>query len=134
MKKKQHNGNRSKTPDPTAESEQKKEPKETDDTEELKESEKTEKAEELKGTEKTEKTEANAEHAGSDSEGTEELEFDEEMVEQVRVQTSLIEEREVSREETIEMLRRVMRQRSMAEEKRRDYVVRFLKEKEENPP
>jgi len=63
------------------------------------------------------------------------LEFDEGMVEHLRVQTSLIEEREVTREETIEMLKRVMRQRSMAAETRRDYVVRTLKEKEkENPP
>ena len=79
-------------------------------------------------------TKASAEGEDKDSEATEDLEFDEEMVEQVRVQTSLIEERAVSREETIEMLGRVMRQHSLAPEKRRDYVVRYLKEKEENPP
>jgi hypothetical protein len=67
-------------------------------------------------------------------EAAEELEFDEVMVEHLRVQTSLLEEREVSREETIEMLRRVMRQHSMAPEMRRDYILRYLKEKEENPP
>jgi hypothetical protein len=120
MKKKQQNGKRRRTPDRTEESEEKKGPKETDDTEEL------------KRTEKTEEPEASAEPEGKEAE--EELDFDEDMVEHLRVQTSLLEEREVSREETIEMLKRVMRQHSLASEKRRDYIVRYLKEKEENPP
>lgn len=121
MKKKQQNGKRRRTPDRPEESEEKKGPKETDDT-----------LEELKRTEKTEDREASVEPEGKEAE--EELEFDEDMVEHLRVQTSLLEEREVSREETIEMLKRVMRQHSLASEKRRDYIVRYLKEKEENPP
>lgn len=61
-------------------------------------------------------------------------EFDEDMVEHLRVQTSLLEEREVSREEILELLGRLMRQHSIAPESRRDYVMRTLKEREENPP
>lgn len=120
MKKKQHNGKRSSTTDPTAEPEETGEPKQTDDTKELKE---------------TQETQASAPQ-DKDLEATaEDLEFDEDMVEQVRVQTSLLEGRELSREETIEMLKRVMRQHSLAPERRRDYVLRYLKEKEEeNPP
>ncbi len=155
MKKQLHNGKRRRTPDPTRESEEKKGPKGRDDTEELKGAEKTEKPETSAEPERKEpeasaeperkepetsaeperkEPEASAEPEDKEPEAAGDLEFDEEMVEHLRVQTSLIEEREVSREETIEMLRRVMRQHSMAAEKRRDYVVRFLKEKEENPP
>ena len=78
--------------------------------------------------------EPSAEPEDKESEAARQLEFDEEMVEQVRTQTSLIEGREVSREETIEMLKRVMRQHSFASERRRDYVVRFLREEEEKKP
>ena len=54
------------------------------------------------------------------------------VVEYVRVVTSLIEGRRVSQSEILEMLRRAMRQRSFARERRIDYVVRSLKE--EKPP
>jgi hypothetical protein len=59
------------------------------------------------------------------------IEFDDGMVEHIRMQTSLLEEREVSREETIAMLKRVLRQHSLGREKRMDYILRHLKE---NPP
>jgi hypothetical protein len=57
------------------------------------------------------------------------LEFDPGMVEHLRMATSLIEGRTVTREEVLQMLRRVMRQHSFAREKRIDYVLRKLKEK-----
>jgi len=63
-----------------------------------------------------------------------EPEFDEDMVKQIQLQTSLIEGRGVSRTETLELLKGLVRQHSLATERRLDYVVRFLKEKEENPP
>lgn len=50
------------------------------------------------------------------------------MLEYLRVAVGLIEGRRVSREEIVEMLRRAMRQRSLARERRLDYVVRTLKE------
>ncbi|MGH9389133.1 MAG: hypothetical protein ACRD1Z_05905, partial [Vicinamibacteria bacterium] len=56
-------------------------------------------------------------------------EFDPGVVQYVRVVVSLIEGRRVSRDEILEMLRRAMRQRSFARERRIDYVVRTLKEK-----
>jgi len=83
---------------------------------------------------KPERPEGNSELNDKDPESAEGLPFDEEIVEHIRLQTSLIEGREVSLEETREMLQRVLRQHSLAPEKRRDYVVRYLKEKEENPP
>ena len=55
------------------------------------------------------------------------LEFDAGMVEHVRVVTSLIEGRGVSRDEIFQMLKRIMRQHRIGREKRIDYVVRFLK-------
>jgi hypothetical protein len=58
-------------------------------------------------------------------------EFDAGVLEYVRVVTSLIEGWQVSLEEILEMLRRAMRQRSFARERRIDYVVRTLKE---DPP
>ena len=58
-------------------------------------------------------------------------EFDGGMVEYLRVTTRLIEGRAVSREEVLEMLRRVVRQHSFAGERRIDYVLRYLKE---HPP
>lgn len=57
------------------------------------------------------------------------IEFDASVVAYVRVVTSLIEGRRVSRDEILQMLRRAMRQRSFARERRIDYVVRTLKEK-----
>lgn len=85
---------------------------------------------------RTQETETEKAGAETEEKGAEaaDLQFDEEMVAHLQMQTSLIEEREVSREETIEMLKRVMRQHSMAAENRRDYVMRFLKEQDENPP
>ena len=58
-----------------------------------------------------------------------EPEFDEGIVEHVRMVTSLIEGREVSREEVVEMLKRTMRQHSIGREKRIEYILRSLKEK-----
>jgi hypothetical protein len=51
------------------------------------------------------------------------------VVEYLRVVVSLIEGRKVSRDEVLEIFRRRMRQRSLARERRIDYVVRTLKEK-----
>ena len=59
------------------------------------------------------------------------LDFDAGMVEHVRMVTSLIEGRRVSREEIVQMLKRTLRQHRMGREKRIDYIVRFLKA---NPP
>jgi hypothetical protein len=56
----------------------------------------------------------------------ESVEFDAEIVEHVRVVTSLIEGFEVSREEVVAMLERTMRQRRIARERRVDYVLRWL--------
>jgi len=56
-------------------------------------------------------------------------EFDEGIVEHVRMVTGLIEGREVSREEVVEMLKRTMSQHSIGREKRIDYILRSLKEK-----
>jgi hypothetical protein len=58
----------------------------------------------------------------------EDLEFDKGVVEHIESVTSLIEGRGMSRDEVLEMLRRVMRQHSLVRERRIDYVVRFLKE------
>ncbi len=52
----------------------------------------------------------------------------EEMVAHVRMVTSLIEGRLVSREEILQMLERAVRQHSMGRERRVDYVMRTLKE------
>jgi hypothetical protein len=49
------------------------------------------------------------------------------MVEHVRMMTSLIEDRKVSREETLEMLEKVMRQHSISRRERIDYIVQWLK-------
>lgn len=71
-------------------------------------------------------------HAGQESSAeprTSEIEFDGEMVEHVRMVTSLIEGRPVSRDEVLDMLRRTVRQHRMAREKRIDYVVRSLRER-----
>jgi len=53
------------------------------------------------------------------------------MVEYVHVETSLIEGWRVSREQTVEMLKRTLRQHSIVRERRIDYFVRLLKA---NPP
>jgi hypothetical protein len=60
-----------------------------------------------------------------------EEEFDEAVVEHIQVMTTVLEERAVSREEVLDLLNRLVRQHSLASERRLDYVVRFLKE---NPP
>jgi hypothetical protein len=52
--------------------------------------------------------------------------FDAHMVRYVRMVTSLIEGRRVSLVEILEMLARVVRQRSMARGRRIDYVLRHL--------
>ena len=57
--------------------------------------------------------------------------FDAGMVSYLRMVTSLIEGRSVSRDEVQKMLTRVMRQHSMARRRRMDYLVWFLNK---NPP
>ena len=54
--------------------------------------------------------------------------WNEQMVTHVRMVTSLIEGRQVSREEILQMLERAMRQHSIGRERRIDYVVRSLME------
>jgi hypothetical protein len=54
--------------------------------------------------------------------------YNEEMVAHVRMVTSLIEERKVSRDEILQMLERAVRQHSIGRERRMDYLVRILKE------
>jgi hypothetical protein len=53
--------------------------------------------------------------------------FDADMVGYVRMVTSLIEGRRVSKREILEMLARAVRQHSMARGRRMDYVLRYLK-------
>jgi hypothetical protein len=62
----------------------------------------------------------------------EDVEFDAGMVTHVRIVTRLIEGRPVSRDEIIEMLKRILRQHSIWRERRIDYVLRSLKE--DRPP
>jgi hypothetical protein len=61
----------------------------------------------------------------------EDIQFDAGMVKYVQLVTSLIEGRPVSRDEILQMLRRVMRQHSLNTERRIDYSLRYLTE---NPP
>jgi hypothetical protein len=61
-------------------------------------------------------------------------EFDPGVVKHVRVVTSLIEGRQVSQDEVLEMLTRAVRQHSLAREMPIDYVLRALKENPEKPP
>ena len=58
-------------------------------------------------------------------------EFDRVVVEHVRMVTSLIEGRPVSRNETLRMLSKVMRQHSIGRRSRLDYIVLELNK---NPP
>ncbi len=60
-----------------------------------------------------------------------EAEWDEPIVEYVRMVTGLIEGRRVSRKEILAMLRKVMRQHSLGRRRRVDYIVMELKK---NPP
>ena len=60
---------------------------------------------------------------------SEEPKLDAAIVEHVRMVTSLLEGRKVSREEVVEMLKRTMRQHSIGREKRIDYILRSLKER-----
>ncbi len=107
MKKKRQNGKRSRTPGPNTEPTVSGAP------------------------EDPEETETRTESDDSDQENAEDLEFDEGMVEHIQMMTGLIEEREVSHDEVVAMLRRLMRQHSLGGEKRLDYILRYLKE---NPP
>ena len=59
------------------------------------------------------------------------IEFDAAIVAHVRVVVSLVERREVSREEVVAMLERTVRQRRIVRERRVDYVLRWLAE---HPP
>jgi len=63
---------------------------------------------------------------------SDDIHFDPEMVRHVRMVTSMIEGRSVSREEVLEMLERTLRQHSMGQERWIDYVLRALRE--ERPP
>ena len=60
--------------------------------------------------------------------GAGETRFPAGIVEHVRVVTSLIEGVEVSREEVVTMLEKVVRQRRFVRERRRDYVLHWLAE------
>lgn len=60
--------------------------------------------------------------------GPDDVVFDAEIVEHVRVVTTLIEGFAVSREDVIEMLKRAVRQRSIARQRRIDYVLQWLAE------
>lgn len=53
------------------------------------------------------------------------------IVEHVRMVTSIIEEREVSLDEILKMLSKVLRQHSIGRRKRIDYIVKYLNK---NPP
>jgi len=57
--------------------------------------------------------------------------FDAGMVSYLRMATSLIEGRRVSRDEILQMLARVVRQHSIARRKRTDYLLWYLNK---NPP
>ena len=59
------------------------------------------------------------------------LQFDDSMVAHLQMALSLIEHRNVSQNEVIELLRKTMRQRGMGSERRIDYVLRYLTE---HPP
>lgn len=48
------------------------------------------------------------------------------IVEHVRMVTSLVEERKVSLDETLKMLAKVLRQHSIGRGKRIEYIVRYL--------
>ncbi len=65
----------------------------------------------------------------TDTDTDSETEFDEAVVEHVRLLASLIDEVDLSREETIEQLRRIMRQHSIWKETGLDYALRQVKEK-----
>jgi hypothetical protein len=82
---------------------------------------------EVPGQEKQE-TSPTPEEAGT-SMSNEEMQFDAGMVTYVQLVTSLIESRQVSRDEILQMLRRVMRQRSLDTDRRIDYRLRHLNEK-----
>jgi hypothetical protein len=58
----------------------------------------------------------------------EEAEFDAGIVEHVRVVVSLVEGSEISREEVVAMLERIMRQHSIVRERPQDYLLRRLAE------
>jgi hypothetical protein len=74
---------------------------------------------------------ATAPERQSPAAGPEEMGFDATIVEHVRVVVSLVEGFRVSRGEVLGMLRRTLRQRSILEEGRIDYVLRWLRE---HPP
>jgi hypothetical protein len=66
--------------------------------------------------------------------GPERAEFDPGIVSYIRVVISLLEGRQVHREEIRQMLTRTIGQRSFAREKRVDYVLRTVREEPEKPP
>jgi len=65
---------------------------------------------------------------------SEQPEFDPGIVSYIRVVISVLEGRQVHREEILEMLARAKRQRSLARERRIHYVLRRLREEPEKPP
>jgi hypothetical protein len=66
---------------------------------------------------------------GGQATEAEEPKLDAAIVDYVRMVTSQLEGRKVSREEIVEMLKRTMRQHSIGREKRIDYILRSLKER-----
>ena len=72
--------------------------------------------------------------AGSLPTEPEQFEFAPGIVAYIQFVISLLEGRDVHREEILEMLARTRRQRSLAREKRIDYVLRRLAEEPEKPP
>ena len=136
MKKKHQNNKRSKTSDPNRDSQGKEEREKPEASVERCQPKTGEKREEPKASMERENPRAGVERDDSDLDldEAEDVERDEDMVKHIQLQTSLIEGRAVSREETLDMLKRIVRQRSLASERRLDYVVRFVKEKKENPP
>lgn len=68
-------------------------------------------------------------HTDESSGGAEGDEFDEGIIEHVQLLASLIDGEDLSRQETIDVLKRVMRQRSIAKESALDYALRQLKQK-----
>ncbi len=70
---------------------------------------------------------------------SEEPDLNPDMVDYLQMTSSMIDGRQVSRSETVEMIERVLRQHSIGDEKLSDYVLKVLKReledfKREHPP
>ncbi len=130
MKKKHQNGKRGRSPDSTRDATERKSGAEPRDPDPVAGSEGA-LDEGLAPPQSAKEPEKASAECGPKDSAAAEPEFDEGMVEHIRMMTGLIEEREVSREETVEMLQRVMRQHSLGGERRIEYLLRYL---DENPP